>query len=237
MKLYVYDRKTKELIGSVEAHLDPLESIKVNREVYVIPPYCTPFIPLEAGDNKVNVFNTEKGIWELVEDNRGLQVYDKKGTPKIIEELGPVPTGYSKTKKYNLQEEKLKLTDSINVEYAKEYSKQITVGNITDNIDARVKLEELKKFVGDGKFGTYTTSEGTSVILSTDEIGYLSKYFYVRSLLLPIVRNELLKKIKQAKNKAQLEDIIIDFNVEKDTKALAKKSEEEINDFVRDSLK
>lgn len=37
MKAYLYDRETKELIGELESQLDPLESKKANKEIWLLP--------------------------------------------------------------------------------------------------------------------------------------------------------------------------------------------------------
>lgn len=237
MKLYLYNKETKELLGSAEAHIDPLESIKAGHEIFVIPPFSTPFPPLEAKKGKVNVFNEAKGVWELVEDNRGLEIFDKDGNSKVISELGEIPEGYSKTKKYNIQEEKLKLVEQVNAKYSDAQREAVEVGSVVDNIDARRKLEELKEFIGDNEFGTFNSSNGTPVILNKAEVEYLSKYFYVRSLLLPLRRNEIIKDIRKAKTKEALGKIKIDFDILKETEKLASKSDDALSEYIRKKLK
>ena len=41
MKAYLYDEKTKEFISEIEAQLDPLESKKANKEIWLLPADCT----------------------------------------------------------------------------------------------------------------------------------------------------------------------------------------------------
>ena len=237
MELYIYDKETKELVGTMEAQLDPVRSEKTKKEIYLIPPQTTPFPPLEAGEGKVNTFNEEKGFWELTEDNRGLEVFDKKGNSIILEELGPIPTGYSKTKPFIIQKERTELIAKVNEVYSNAQDEEITVNNFTGNIRARVRLDELMDFMGDNEFGSYDAPDGTSTILTRDEMNYASKYLYVRSLLLSLRKNEIIKEIKAAKSKKQLESVEIDFNVLKETKKLADKTDEEISTYIREKLK
>ena len=237
MKLYAYDKSTKELIGMMDAHIDPLASMAAQKEIYSIPPFTTPLPPLEGTKGKVNVFNDKKGYWELVEDNRGTVVYDKKGNASVIAVLGPVPEGYATTKKLNLQEEQTLLINELNVAFEKAQSTEVKIKNIVGNIDIRVKLEQLKVFIGEQEFGVLNLSDGTSKIVSKKEIEYASKYFYLRSLFLAIRKNELMKDIKSAKNKSQLEKIKINFNIEKEINGLIKKTDDEISNYIRRKLK
>lgn len=237
MKLYVYNKNTKELVGTIEAQLDQLTSAKLKKEIYLIPPQATPFPPLEAKEGEVNVFNEEKGIWELVEDNRGLEVFDKKGNSVIIEELGAIPSGYSKTKPFIIQKERANLVNQVNLAYSNAQDEDVTIDNFTGNLKARARLVELQDFIGENEFGSYDSPNGTSVILTRDEMKYISKYLYVRSILLSLRKNEILKEVKAAKNKKQIEKIEIDFNVLKETKKLADKTDEEISTHIREKLK
>jgi hypothetical protein len=236
VKLYIYDKVTKEYKGTMDACLDPIKSKRLGREIIVIPPCCTLFPPVESTD-KVNVFNTEKGIWELVEDNRGTLVYNKKNEVFVITELGPIPKEYSKEKHFILQEEKINKNSVVNEKYLKAYSEKIKAGKVMDNIGSLNKLKQLQENMSDETYATYNSTDGVPEILTKDEISYLYKYFYARSLLLPIKREEILKEIKLAKSKAQLEKVKIDFNVEKETETLAKKSIEDIDNYINGKLK
>ncbi len=236
MKLYVYNKSTKEYLGCEEARLDPLESAKRRLEVYVIPPFTTPIPPQETTDNKVNVFNEATGMWELIEDNRGLEVFDKKGESFIITELGEVPSGYSKSKPFNLQIAKIELITDVNLSYLKAQTEEVTVGDFTGNLESKVHLQDLKNFIGDAEFGAYDVPESNSVILTRETIEFLIKYFYVRSILLAIRKNEIIKKIKSAKSKKQLEAVSINFDVLSETKKIASKTEEEISEYIRKKL-
>jgi len=236
VKLYLYRKDTKEYFGETEARLDPLESLKLKREVFVIPPFTTPFPPLNAEKDKVNVFNDTKRIWELKEDYRGLVVYDKNGKEFIISEIGPIPSGYTKAKKYNLQEEKIKLISKVNLGYSQAQETKIIVCSLPVSLIDIGKLERFKVLLGENKCGAYDLSESETKLLSKEEAENILRYLHVRSLLLPVARKELIEQINKSRNKSQLESIKITFDVSKDTEKFLKQSEEVLNEYVKEKL-
>lgn len=237
MKLYVYDKDTKELVGTIEAQLDPLKSAKLKKEVYLIPPYTTPFPPLEVKEGEVNIFDEEKGYWKVIKDNRGVEIFDKKGNSIIWEELKEIPSGYSKTRPFIVQKEKAVLTNKTNIAYENAQNEEVTIGNFVGAISERIHMEGLKQFIGENEFGNYDSPDGTSVILTRADVDYISKYLYIRSLLLSLRKNEIIKEIKAAKSKKQLEKVEINFDVLKETKKLANKTDEEVSTYIREKLK
>lgn len=68
MKVYNFDEITKEYIGSEDALIDPLETIKQGKEVYLIPANAVLEEPPAAVEGKAIVFADG---WQLVDDNRG----------------------------------------------------------------------------------------------------------------------------------------------------------------------
>ena len=68
MKVYCYEHDTKEYIGAEDALLDPLETIKQGKEVYLIPANAVLDEPPAAVEGKAIVFADG---WQLVDDNRG----------------------------------------------------------------------------------------------------------------------------------------------------------------------
>lgn len=68
MKIYLYDRDTKEYICGKNAFLDPLETKKQGKEVYLIPANAVLDEPPAAVEGKAIVFADG---WQLVDDNRG----------------------------------------------------------------------------------------------------------------------------------------------------------------------
>lgn len=94
MIVYHYDPKTYELLNTSVAKIDPLESAKQGKEVYLLPANATSEEPPTAAQNQVA---RRSGMtWELVADYRGSIYYNKDNGAKItITELGvTIPDGY-----------------------------------------------------------------------------------------------------------------------------------------------
>lgn len=110
MNIYKYDEKTKEYIGTEQAMLDPLETKKQQKNIYLLPANATFTEPTEAQEGYVNVWNGE--AWEQVEDNRGVEYWlpeDKFGAPaREMKELGALPEGATLTPPEQTQAEKNK---------------------------------------------------------------------------------------------------------------------------------
>lgn len=97
MQVYRYDEKTKEYIGTEIAIVDPLESVKLGRTIYLIPQNCTEVKPPDFEEGVIPIFSEEANVWTLVEDNRGTEYWlntDDYGAPaRICTELGSLPEG------------------------------------------------------------------------------------------------------------------------------------------------
>lgn len=88
MKIYNYDRITKEFTAESIAAEDPLEQGN-----WLVPANSTEIAPiLEEG--KVPVFNGTS--WDLLENNRGLIYNILTQESSLFTELGPVPEGFTK---------------------------------------------------------------------------------------------------------------------------------------------
>ncbi len=94
MKIYHYSSETNEFLRESEAHLDPLETKRQGKPVYLIPANATLDAPPEVKAGDVPVMGA--GGWEPVEDHRGETVYSiKDASSLVIEALGPIPTEYT----------------------------------------------------------------------------------------------------------------------------------------------
>ena len=90
MIFYTYDEKTKELTGTQNAFIDPLETKKQGKNVYLVPANVTDKKPLETKENQAVIFNGSE--WEIITDYRGKTYYI--GTEKHeMKELGELPKG------------------------------------------------------------------------------------------------------------------------------------------------
>ena len=68
MEIYMFDGETKEYIGAEDALLDPLETKKQGKHVYLLPANATFDRPPAAEDGKAVIFDDG---WKQVVDNRG----------------------------------------------------------------------------------------------------------------------------------------------------------------------
>ena len=95
---YLFDEKTKEFKNEVNAQLDPLESEKAGKDIYLLPANATWDEPT-VKDGCVPVWNGE--TWDAVEDHRKQEYWlpeDKYGAPaREMKELGPLPEGATLT--------------------------------------------------------------------------------------------------------------------------------------------
>ena len=89
---YLFDEKTKEFKNEVNAQLDPLESTKAGKDIYLLPANATWDEPT-VKDGCVPVWNGE--TWDAVEDHRKQEYWlpdDVYGTPaRKMETLGALP--------------------------------------------------------------------------------------------------------------------------------------------------
>ena len=90
MIFYIYDEKTKEYTGTQNGFIDPLETKKQGKNVYLVPANATDKKPLEAKENQAVIFNGSE--WEIIADYRNKTYYI--GTEQYeMKELGDLPNG------------------------------------------------------------------------------------------------------------------------------------------------
>ena len=90
MIFYTYDEKTKEYTGTQNGFINPLETKKQGKNVYLVPANATDKKPLETKENQAVVFNGSD--WEIIADYRGKTYYI--GTEQHeMKELGDLPKG------------------------------------------------------------------------------------------------------------------------------------------------
>jgi len=87
-KVYNYDPQTFEFIGDSIAQLDPLESEKKGKEIYLLPANATFTKAPSVKENEVAVFNPNTNRWSKKSDYRGTEYWDKKGNRYVINEIG-----------------------------------------------------------------------------------------------------------------------------------------------------
>lgn len=94
MKVYKYDKITKEYRGVTEAFIDKVSSIKKGKKIFIMPAYTTDIEPPMIEEGNVAIFAGDK--WKILPDFRGKFIYNV-GTreKKIWDKIGPLPKGYA----------------------------------------------------------------------------------------------------------------------------------------------
>lgn len=90
MIFYTYDEKTKEYTGTQNGFIDPLETKKQGKKVYLVPANATDKKPLETKENQAVIFNGTE--WEIVADYRN-KIYYIGTEQHEMKELGDLPKG------------------------------------------------------------------------------------------------------------------------------------------------
>lgn len=78
MKVYNYDKMTKELLGIEEAEFDPIE------QKPLVPASATLVEPLKTKDGFAICFDEKKQIWEYKKDLRGKEFWNKETGAKVV---------------------------------------------------------------------------------------------------------------------------------------------------------
>lgn len=91
MKIYNYDKSTKEFLNAVDARENPLEKGK-----FLIPANATTIEPLVDKVGFAVCFDEANNEWVYIEDNRGIKSYatDTK-QEKVVEYIGAIESGFT----------------------------------------------------------------------------------------------------------------------------------------------
>lgn len=99
MNVYKYIEDTKEYIRTEQAQLDPLESKKQSKNIYLLPANATFTAPPAEKEGFARIWTGES--WQEVEDHRGTEYWlpgEGYGTPAHeMKNLGPLPEGATTT--------------------------------------------------------------------------------------------------------------------------------------------
>jgi len=94
MKLYQTNPETGEFIKEIEARIDPLESQKEGKKIYLEPKGSVSNPPPKTKDGDVAIYVS--GKWTTKQDHRGELWYSKDSKPHVIDFLGdPTEQGFS----------------------------------------------------------------------------------------------------------------------------------------------
>ena len=91
MKIYNYDKTTKEYLFESEASLDPQATKNQGKEVYLIPDCATVKKPPSVRKNEICIFLNG---WQIKSDFRGQYIVNSDMMPEIVEEIGNIKEGY-----------------------------------------------------------------------------------------------------------------------------------------------
>lgn len=116
MKIYFYDKDTKEYLDFAQADKDPAASKRTGNFVPLIPAYATLIKPPVILNNQIQVFNTDKNEWEIFSDYRkNFCKIDKDLNVSEITEIGDITSDYILVTK-DIAEEIKKLKDKFKIE-------------------------------------------------------------------------------------------------------------------------
>ena len=91
MIIYNYDSITFEYIGESQASLDPEESKKQGKDIYLIPANATDKKPPIPKTNETVIFDNG---WKIVPDYRGMYMVDESMQPNKVKDFGNLPDGF-----------------------------------------------------------------------------------------------------------------------------------------------
>ena len=224
MRLYGYNKNSKEYIGYMDAYVDPLESEIQKKSVFVIPPYFTEVEPAIPKEGNTMVF--DGSTWSEVEDHRGLIVYDKKtGKELTISELGSIPSGYQIEKPILLEELRSEKIKEVNETADSLRKEECEVSGIKRSVETWVDLVGKLSI-----FEFFSNVAIDDVVLTKEELEEILKYFHIRSMLIVKERLRLLKQINSTRSKKKLLEFTSSFNIEGQMQELMKLSKEELNE-------
>ena len=216
-KAYLFDEKTKEYKSEVNAQLDPLESARAGKDIYLLPANATWDKPTPK-DGCMAVWNGES--WNMVEDNRKKEYWlpeDKYGAPaREMKELGPLPEGATLTApERTLDEVKADKVQSLKTERDSKEVEPITYnGNSYDYDDkARERINAAiiaLDVLGANASIIWTTADNADIKVIADDLRAVVASAARRSNTLHIAYREAKDKVEQATTVAEIEAVTLD---------------------------
>lgn len=214
---YLFDEKTKEYKSEVNAQLDPLESARAGKDIYLLPANATWDKPTPK-DGCMAVWNGES--WNMVEDNRKKEYWlpeDKYGAPaREMKELGPLPEGATLTApERTLDEVKADKVQSLKTERDSKEVEPITYnGNSYDYDDkARERINAAiiaLDVLGANASIIWTTADNADIKATADDLRAVVASVARRSNTLHIAYREAKDKVEQATTVAEVEAVTLD---------------------------
>ena len=210
---YLFDEKTKEFKNEVNAQLDPLESTKAGKDIYLLPANATWDEPT-VKDGCVPVWNGE--TWDAVEDHRKQEYWlpeDKYGAPaREMKELGPLPEGATLTvPERTLEEVKAAKIAELKAERdSKEIQPIEYNGNLYDYDEkARDRINVAIAALGDTGSLSWTTADNKEVTVTGVDLRSVLIEVAKRSIALHNAYRAAREKVLNATTKEEVEKVVL----------------------------
>lgn len=214
---YLFDEKTKEFKNEVKAQLDPLESEKAGKAIYLLPANATWLKPMPK-DGCVAIWNGE--TWDMVEDNRKKEYWlpeDKYGAPaREMKELGQLPEGAMLTApERTLDEVKAAKIAELKAERDAREVEPITYNGNSYDYDDKARDRINAAIIALDVQGAYTsinwtTADNQDVKVAADDLRCVIAMVAKRSNALHVAYREAKDKVEQAITVAEVEDVTLD---------------------------
>lgn len=214
---YLFDEKTKEFKNEVKAQLDPLESEKAGKAIYLLPANATWLKPMPK-DGCVAIWNGE--TWDMVEDNRKKEYWlpeDKYGAPaREMKELGQLPEGAMLTApERTLDEVKAAKIAELKAERDAREVEPITYNGNSYDYDDKARDRINAAIIALDVQGAYTsinwtTADNQDVKVTADDLRCVIAMVAKRSNALHVAYREAKDKVEQAITVAEVEDVTLD---------------------------
>lgn len=211
MQVYKYDEKTKEYIGTEQALIDPLETEKQGKEIYLLPANAT-FEKPNLQEGFASVWNSK---WENIEDNRGKEYWldtDSFGTPAhTMKDLGAFPanavfTAPTKTLEQLKQDKILALKTIRDTEEVKPIAYKGNLFDFDDKARDRINSAIIALSIT-GQSIEWTTANNTNVLVTADDLRSVIAAVAVRSNKLHTAYRIAKEKVEAATTAADVEAV------------------------------
>lgn len=216
-KAYLFDEKTKEYKSEVNAQLDPLESARAGKDIYLLPANATWDKPTPK-DGCMAVWNGE--YWNIVEDNRKKEYWlpeDKYGVPaREMKELGPLPEGATLTApERTLDEVKADKVQSLKTERDSKEVEPITYNGNSYDYDDKARERINAAIIALDVQGAdasidWTTADNADVRVTANDLRMVIAMVAQRSNALHVAYRAAKDKVEQATTVAEVEAVTLD---------------------------
>ncbi|WP_303707052.1 DUF4376 domain-containing protein [Phascolarctobacterium succinatutens] len=214
---YLFDEKTKEYKSEVNAQLDPLESARVGKDIYLLPANATWDKPTPK-DGCVAVWNNES--WNMLEDHRKQEYWlpeDKYGAPaREMKELGPLPEGAMLTApERTLDEVKADKVQRLKTERDSKEVEPITYNGNSYDYDDKARERINAAIIALDVQGAdasidWTTATNADVKVTANDLRMVIAMVAQRSNALHIAYRVAKENIEQATTVADVEAVTLD---------------------------